>query len=104
MAAYGFVGLVPVVLLMAIPHGIGEAIQSPGTQAAVADAALQRDAAAAQGLAEAAGSHALRRASKEVRRITRALGPIRELDVALGHLHELGPFENGVAQGCGSPR
>jgi MFS family permease len=58
MAAYGFVGLVPVVLLMAIPHGIGEAIQSPGTQAAVADAAPQRDAAAAQGLAEAAGSAA----------------------------------------------
>ena len=45
-------------MVMAIPHGIGEAIQSPGTQAAVADAAPQRDAAAAQGLAEAAGSAA----------------------------------------------
>jgi hypothetical protein len=43
---------------MAIPHGIGEAIQSPGTQAAVADAARVEDAAAAQGLAEAAGSAA----------------------------------------------
>ncbi len=58
MASYGYVGLVPVVMLMAIPHGIGEAIQSPGTQAAVADAARVEDAAAAQGLAEAAGSAA----------------------------------------------
>jgi MFS family permease len=58
MASYGFVGLAPVVMLMAIPHGIGEAIQSPGTQAAVADAARVEDAAAAQGLAEAAGSGA----------------------------------------------
>ncbi len=58
MAMYGFVGSLPIVLVMAIPHGIGEAIQSPGTQAAVADAAPQRDAAAAQGLAEAAGSAA----------------------------------------------
>jgi DHA1 family multidrug resistance protein-like MFS transporter len=58
MAMYGFVGLVPVVMAMAIPHGICEAIQSPGTQAAVADAAPRADAAAAQGLAEAAGSAA----------------------------------------------
>lgn len=42
-------------------------------------------------LTEAAGSHTLGRARKDVRRITRALGPIRELDVALGHLHEIGP-------------
>ena len=58
MASYGYVGFAPVVMLMAIPHGIGEAIQSPGTQAAVADAARVEDAAAAQGLAEAAGSAA----------------------------------------------
>ena len=58
MASYGYVGVLPLVMLMAIPHGIGEAIQSPGTQAAVADAAPHRDAAAAQGLAEAAGSAA----------------------------------------------
>jgi MFS family permease len=58
MASYGYVGALPLVMVMAIPHGIGEAIQSPGTQAAVADAAPQRDAAAAQGLAEAAGSAA----------------------------------------------
>lgn len=58
MASYGYVGVLPVVMAMAIPHGILEAIQSPGTQAAVADAAPQRDAAAAQGLAEAAGSAA----------------------------------------------
>jgi CHAD domain-containing protein len=30
----------------------------------------------------------LRRARKRVRRVTRALGPVRELDVALGHLSE----------------
>jgi CHAD domain-containing protein len=41
-------------------------------------------------LADAAGSRDLSRASKDVRRITRALGPIRELDVALGHLPDLG--------------
>ena len=39
MASYGFVGALPAVMLMAIPHGIGEAIQSPGSQAAVAEAA-----------------------------------------------------------------
>lgn len=58
MASYGYVGALPVVMVLAIPHGIGEAIQSPGTQAAVAEAAPQRDAAAAQGLAEASGSAA----------------------------------------------
>jgi DHA1 family multidrug resistance protein-like MFS transporter len=58
MASYGYIGSLPLVMALAIPHGIGEAIQSPGTQAAVADAAPQRDAAAAQGLAEAAGSAA----------------------------------------------
>jgi CHAD domain-containing protein len=41
-------------------------------------------------LAEAAGSRDLGRARKDVRRITRALGPIRELDVALGHLPDVG--------------
>jgi CHAD domain-containing protein len=53
-------------------------------------------------LAEAAGSDALERGGKQVRRITRALGPIRELDVALGHLDEIGPragiSENAVAE------
>jgi len=52
-------------------------------------------------LAEAADSDALDRAGKQVRRITQALGPIRELDVALGHLEEMGPragiSENAVA-------
>jgi CHAD domain-containing protein len=42
-------------------------------------------------IADAAGAHHLGRANKDVRRITRALGPIRELDVALGHLQEVGP-------------
>lgn len=58
MAAYGFVDVLPVVIAMAVPHGVLEAVQSPGTQAAVAEAAPQRDTAAAQGLAEAAGSGA----------------------------------------------
>lgn len=58
MASYGFVGSLPVVVLMAVPHGLLEAIQSPGTQAAVADAAPREDGAAAQGLGEAAGSAA----------------------------------------------
>ena len=58
MASYGYVGSVPVVVLMAMPHGLLEAIQSPGTQAAVADAAPHEDGAAAQGLGEAAGSAA----------------------------------------------
>jgi len=58
MASYGFVSSVPIIMLMALPHGIMEAIQSPGTQAAVADAAPHEDAAAAQGLGEAAGSAA----------------------------------------------
>jgi MFS family permease len=58
MASYGYVASLPFVMVMVIPHGIGEAIQSPGSQAAVADAASQRDAASAQGVAEAAGSGA----------------------------------------------
>lgn len=58
MASYGFVGSLPLVLVLVMPHGLLEAVQSPGTQAAVADAAPHRDAAAAQGLAEAAGSAA----------------------------------------------
>jgi CHAD domain-containing protein len=36
----------------------------------------------------ASGDDALRRARKRVRRVTRALGPVRELDVALAHLSE----------------
>jgi CHAD domain-containing protein len=34
--------------------------------------------------------HALGRAERQVRKMTRALGPVRELDVALAHLDELG--------------
>ena len=58
MGAYGFVNSVPAVTIMVIPHGLLEAIQSPGTQAALSDASPQEDAAAAQGLGEAAGSAA----------------------------------------------
>ena len=58
MASYGYVNSLGLVIAMVVPHGIMEAVQSPGTPAAVADAAPRRDAAAAQGLAEAAGSAA----------------------------------------------
>lgn len=50
-------------------------------------------------LAEVTGSEVLGRAGKQVRRITRALGPIRELDVALGHLGEAGA-RAGVSAGA----
>ena len=42
--------------MLAIPYGLMEAVQSPGTQAAVGEAAPHEDAAAAQGLGEASGS------------------------------------------------
>ncbi len=42
-------------------------------------------------VAARAGGDIVRRARRQVRRITRALGPVRELDVALGHLDEMGP-------------
>lgn len=58
MASYGFLHSVPLIVLLVIPHGLLEAIQSPGTQAALADAAPRSDAASAQGLGEAAGSAA----------------------------------------------
>ena len=56
MASYGYLTAVPVLFAFAIPHGLMEAVQSPGTQAAVGEAAPKDDAAAAQGLGEAAGS------------------------------------------------
>ena len=58
MAGYGYVGVIPVILAMAVPHGLMEAVQSPGSQAALAEAAPADDTAAAQGLGEAAGSAA----------------------------------------------
>ena len=58
MMSYGFLTSVPIIALLVIPHGLAEAVQSPGTQAALADAASERDSASAQGLGEAAGSAA----------------------------------------------
>jgi len=58
MASYGWITAVPVLFVAAMPHGIMEAIQSPGSQAAVSDAAPVDDTAAAQGLGEAMGSAA----------------------------------------------
>lgn len=56
MASYGYVGVVGVLLAVAVPHGLMEAVLSPGSQAAVADAAAESDQASAQGVAEAGGS------------------------------------------------
>ncbi len=50
--------------------------------------ASRRLRAALPVLAAAADHEALGRAKKHVRRITRALGPVREMDVALGHFDE----------------
>jgi len=58
MASYGWITAVPVLFIAAMPYGIMEAIQSPGSQAAVSNAAPKDDAAAAQGLGEAMGSAA----------------------------------------------
>lgn len=58
MATYGYAGVVWIIFLVAIPHGLMEAILSPGSQAAIAEAAPDSDAASAQGLAEASGSGA----------------------------------------------
>ncbi len=58
MAVYGYAGIVWVIFAVAVPHGLMEAILSPGSQAAIADAASDDDAASAQGLGEAAGSAA----------------------------------------------
>ncbi|MBQ30866.1 MAG: hypothetical protein CL434_13865 [Acidimicrobiaceae bacterium] len=58
MASYGWITAVPVLFIAMLPHGIMEVIQSPGSQAAVADAAPADDAASAQGLGEAMGSAA----------------------------------------------
>ncbi len=58
MASYGWISSVPILFIAAMPHGMMEAVQSPGSQAAVSDAAPIDDAAAAQGLGEAMGSAA----------------------------------------------
>ena len=58
MASYGWITAVPGLFVAMLPHGIMEAIQSPGSQAAVANAAPVDDAASAQGLGEAMGSAA----------------------------------------------
>jgi DHA1 family multidrug resistance protein-like MFS transporter len=58
MASYGFTTSILLLTLLALLHGVFEAVETPGSQAAVADAAPLEHAAAAQGLAEAAGSAA----------------------------------------------
>ncbi|MEO1063211.1 MAG: MFS transporter [Actinomycetota bacterium] len=58
MASYSLTSVIPVLILLAAVHGLFEAVESPGSQAAVAEAASDEHAASAQGLAEAAGSGA----------------------------------------------
>ena len=58
MAVYGYAGVVWIIFAVAIPHGLMEAILSPGSQAAIAEASPPADAGSAQGLAEASGSAA----------------------------------------------
>lgn len=75
MAAYGYVGSIPLIMAMAVPHGLMEAVQSPGSQAALADAAPENDVAAAQGLGEAAGSAAAGIGAFTAAPLFAALGP-----------------------------
>lgn len=58
MATYGYAGVVWIIFAVAVPHGLMEAILSPGSQAAIAEASGEKDSAAGQGLAEAGGSAA----------------------------------------------
>lgn len=58
MASYSLTSVIPLLIAFAAVHGLFEAVESPGSQAAVADATADEHAAAAQGLAEAAGSGA----------------------------------------------
>ncbi len=58
MASYAFTDVIAVLVVLALLHGLLEAVETPGSQAAVAEAAPVEHAAAAQGLAEAAGSAA----------------------------------------------
>ena len=58
MMTYGYTPWLWVILGVAACHGITEAMLNPATQANVAQVAGEEDTAAAQGLAEAAGSGA----------------------------------------------
>lgn len=58
MATYGYSPYIWLILLVAVPHGLMEAMLSPASQTAIAEASPEEDTAAAQGLAEASGSGA----------------------------------------------
>ena len=58
MATYGYSPYLWLIFAVAVPHGLMEAVLSPASQAAIADASTDEDAAAAQGLGEGAGSAA----------------------------------------------
>lgn len=75
MAGYGYVTSFAVIMIMAVPHGLMEAVQSPGTQAALAEASPSEDSASAQGLGEAAGSAAAGIGAFTAAPLFAALGP-----------------------------
>lgn len=58
MMTYGYTPFLWLIFAVAVCHGITEAMLSPATQANVAQVSAEEDTAAAQGLAEAAGSGA----------------------------------------------
>lgn len=58
MATYGYTPWIALIMAFAVVHGLMEAMLSPASQAAVAEASSEADSASAQGLAEAAGSGA----------------------------------------------
>lgn len=51
-----------------------------------------------------AGQRSLRRATRRVRRLTQALGPVRELDVALGLLDQTNSTYGGLGDAIGATR
>jgi CHAD domain-containing protein len=51
-----------------------------------------------------AGPRLLRRATRRVRRLTQALGPVRELDVSLGLLDQVGSAQRGLADAIAATR
>jgi MFS family permease len=84
MAVYGHITALPLVFFIVIPHGLLEAVQSPGIQAAIADAAPPKDTASAQGLGEAAGSAAAAVGAFTAAPLFAALGPMWAWTIAAG--------------------
>lgn len=82
MAVYGHITALPLIFFVVIPHGLLEAVQSPGIQAAIADAAPPDDTASAQGLGEAAGSAAAAIGAFSAAPLFATLGPVGAWTIA----------------------